>query len=176
MTEEEIEAIAARAAAATLGPWECDDDGHWIQSTSVFDRVYEPTHDRERRIIIDAANKPTDTDFIVHARADVPALIAALREAQSTIARVAAIHRPYGIYEECGHDHEPDEPGVTEVDDIGLVCAEGKMYDICGSCCAHDFEGGQDLECAENHVHAKGEAICDTFAALHAASVKSDGA
>ena len=111
--------------------------------------------------------------FPVGASGNVPALIAALREAQSTIARVAAIHRPYGIYEECGHDHEPDEPGVTEVDDIGLVCAEGKMYDICGSCCAHDFEGGQDLECAENHVHAKGEAICPTFSALHAVHDKS---
>jgi len=134
MTEEELDAIAARAAAATLGPW------------------------------IKAAITHMDEAF------------AERDEAQATIARVAAIHRPYGIYEECGHDHEPDEPGVTEVDDVGLVCAEGKLYDICGSCCAHDFEGGQNLECAENHMHAKGEAICDTFAALHAASVKSDGA
>ena len=106
---------------------------------------------------------------------EIETLKAALQKANATIARVAAIHRPYGIYEECGHDHEPDEPGVTEVDDVGLVCAEGKLYDICGSCCAHDFEGGQNLECAENHVHAKGEAICDTFSALHAASALKEG-
>ena len=100
MTEEEIEAIAARAAAATLGPWECDDDGHWIQSTSVFDLVYEPTHDRERRIIIDAANKPTDTNFIVHAREDVPALIAALREANAKIHKLLQLRPNVGVKKE----------------------------------------------------------------------------
>ena len=100
MTEEEIEAIAARAAAATLGPWECDDDGHWIQSTSVFDLVYEPTHDRERRIIIDAANKPTDTNFIVHAREDVPELIAALREANAKIHKLLQLRPNVGVKKE----------------------------------------------------------------------------
>ena len=101
------------------------------------------------------------------------ALIDALREAKATITRIAAIHRPYSIYQECGHDHEPDEPGVIDVDAVGLVCAEGKMYDVCGSCCSHDFEGGQDMECAENHLHSEDEAICPTFSALHAVHDKS---
>ena len=177
MTEQELEAISARAEAATPGPW------HKEYADGADDRpqVWVTTTDGDAEFSVGPVHYVThqtqhDGQFIADARTDVPALVAALREAQSTIARVAAIHRPYGIYEECGHDHEPDEPGVTEVDDVGLVCAEGKMYDICGSCCAHDFEGGQDAECAENHAHAKGEAICDTFAALHVASVKSDGA
>ena len=183
MTEQELEAISARAAAATPGPWlmEYADGADSIDLFGSEPIVFVTTPDDDAEFCIGKVHYVThqtqhDGQFIADARTDVPALVAALREAQSTIARVAAIHRPYGIYEECGHDHEPDEPGVTEVDDVGLVCAEGKMYDICGSCCAHDFEGGQDAECAENHAHAKGEAICDTFAALHAASVKSDGA
>lgn len=89
-------------------------------------------------------------------------------QAQATIARVAALHRPYSIYTECGHDHDPGEPGVLDVDDVGLVCDEGKMYDICASCCVHNSGSGQDMECMENHFHSKDAAICVTFSALHA--------
>ena len=83
---------------------------------------------------------------------------------KSAIDRITAIHRPYGIYEECGHDHEPNEPGVIEVNDIGLVCAEGKMYDICVSCCMGGLSStGQTETCASTHEHRLGEPICVTM-------------
>ena len=86
------------------------------------------------------------------------------KSCKSVIDRITAIHRPYSIYEECGHDHEPDGPGVTKVDDVGLVCAEGKMYEICVSCCMEGLSStGQTETCASSHEHKLGESICTTM-------------
>ena len=86
------------------------------------------------------------------------------KSSKSVIDRITAIHHPYGIYEECGHDHEPDESGVTEVDDVGLVCAEGKIYEICVSCCMEGLSStGQTETCASSHGHRLGESICATM-------------
>lgn len=62
-------------------------------------------------------------------------------ELTTTLAKVREIHRPFGIYTECGHDHDNDEdvltvgaPVIREVQDVGLVCDNGKLYDICTEC------------------------------------------
>ena len=63
MTEEELIEIEARAAAATPGPWK-NAGGYCDVCTS----------DQEKE-----ANRQANAEFVVHARADVPALLAEVR-------------------------------------------------------------------------------------------------
>lgn len=78
-----------------------------------------------------------------------------------------ALHKPYKIYDDCGHDHG-DEPGdespdatVVDVDGIGLTC--NHVYSICTHCCTDD---GQTEYCASGHDHGKDKPICETSAIL----------
>lgn len=95
MTNEELSAIEARANAATPGPWEKREVAHEA-SPYAPRRVYRVeiispqycmgrrTHSRGISQIVDYCDwtdHPANAAFIAHARADVPALIAALREA-----------------------------------------------------------------------------------------------
>lgn len=93
MTEDDLKAIEARAAAATPGPWiptarpegegswpvfflgtSCsDEDGTW----NVFARNHKGT----------LTESGKDAKFIAAARADVPALLAEVRRLRSTIVR-----------------------------------------------------------------------------------------
>jgi hypothetical protein len=86
MTDIDYDAIEARAAAATEGPWA--NLGHDIGQV-----VYDSQGPCELvgpvmlgRAIGEA--HPTDAEFIAHARTDIPALLTALRERDATIARV----------------------------------------------------------------------------------------
>lgn len=74
MTPEELEAIKQRVNAATPGPWEADYDPR----TDGADQIVDP-----QGFTICFMSVPSvsvdfdgDTDFIAHARADVPALVA----------------------------------------------------------------------------------------------------
>lgn len=69
-------------------------------------------------------------------------------------------HKPIGIYEECGHSHRGDEPNVREFDDVGLVCADGLMYEICASCCDWNPLSGQTEHCVTEHDHHHGGVHC----------------
>lgn len=69
-------------------------------------------------------------------------------------------HKPIGIYDECGHSHHPEEPGVKEIDDVGLVCAEGLTYEVCAACCEWTPLGGQTEHCASEHDHHWGGTHC----------------
>jgi hypothetical protein len=60
------------------------------------------------------------------------------------------LHRPFGIYEDCGHRHSEGDEGVTCIDDIGLTCA-AKLYDICAECCR---DGDYQSEACADHQHA----------------------
>ena len=64
MTDEEAQAIAARAEAATNGPWE---QPAYPSGTMVY-RLAERDH-------IADCEWATDADFIAHARTDIPALL-----------------------------------------------------------------------------------------------------
>lgn len=66
--------IEARANAATEGPWDVASDADtYLKPTDVVG----PGEPGERFIICEYAGQ--DAEFIAHARADVPALVAALR-------------------------------------------------------------------------------------------------
>lgn len=67
------------------------------------------------------------------------------------------LHAPYGIYDKCGHEHVDTEPGVREIDNVGLVCEAGLEFVVCSHCCANDGYG-QSEECAAAHDHAR---VCD---------------
>lgn len=82
MTDEELNAIEARCKAATPGPWLGDsgrdivvrDGGDWV---SVFDY------------------KAPNAEFIAHARADLPGLLAEVRRLQRLLAK-------YQVYADTG--------------------------------------------------------------------------
>jgi hypothetical protein len=72
--------------------------------------------------------------------------------------RARALHSEYKIYDECGHNHRYSEdgdlePGVIEVEDVGLVCEEGLQYVICRECCTHGGRQGQTVTCVDDHDH-----------------------
>lgn len=70
-------------------------------------------------------------------------------QASSAISAALDLHSPMRVFDECGHAHQVDDPGVHEVDEIGLVCEEAYSFTICRHCCA--WENGQTEACASNH-------------------------
>lgn len=74
--------------------------------------------------------------------------------------RIRDLHKPFYIYDECGHKHQEGDEGVTDVDDVGLVCKDGLIYAVCSACC---LEYGRQTEtCAGGHKHGTFEPICAT--------------
>ena len=81
MTEDEISAALARAAAAYDGPWWSSWEGRDHQSGDSFVGT-GPTDARGPDLYISADGQPAPVevlDFIAHAREDVPALVAEIR-------------------------------------------------------------------------------------------------
>ena len=65
---------------------------------------------------------------------DAPRAYAALRA-------VLEIHTPWGIYDDCGHDHQStDGPGVLDIEDVGLTCEEGRVQTVCRHCALTEDE------------------------------------
>lgn len=56
------------------------------------------------------------------------------------IQRIRRAHSPFGIYDECGHDHNEGDPSVIDVEDIGLSCKDGLRYQVCFECDTDDGE------------------------------------
>lgn len=89
----DFDAIRARLAAATPGPWEahCDDD--MDDPTIVAPSLRDPHEDRPRYVAQTAydnlsrttLNSAADAAFIAHARTDIPLLLAALDEARAEV-------------------------------------------------------------------------------------------
>jgi hypothetical protein len=93
--------------------------------------------------------------------------------AEAVIAKVRALHEPFSVYAECGHDHEPGDPGVEDVvEECGYTCA--KLYDICRLCCA-EGDDYQTESCISNHDHGPGKPICTTIAALNGTEEQKHG-
>ena len=87
--------IEARATAATEGPWEVDPftwkPGHPIPPSEWLGiEATGPVKGEVARIRPNEDEDHANAEFIAHARADVPALVAALRA-------VAAVHRPVTV-------------------------------------------------------------------------------
>ena len=74
MNQQELDAIRARADAATRGPWNVT-SVEWAGCFYVEGRDHEPLVEDDR-------------DFIAHARADIPALLDALDAAVAAIERL----------------------------------------------------------------------------------------
>jgi hypothetical protein len=101
MSEEELEAIGARAAAATPGPWAMSRD----EMSAGFGKhryvvVGTTTADGQRavdwRLLVEGmrgADAVHDAEFIAHARTDVPALLAEVARLKAALERaLLAIH------------------------------------------------------------------------------------
>ena len=85
----DLDAIEARANAATSGPWYQGRDGRRYESShEVFTR--EDMYDAESRDAYPQAARSEDAEFIAHAREDVPALVAAVRERDEMLAKISA--------------------------------------------------------------------------------------
>jgi hypothetical protein len=103
MTDAELDAIEARAADATPGPWSARRDGAvWqpgdmVTMAGAVATVTDPTHPSAVR----------DAAFIAAARADVPALVSALREARAACREAAVALTPK-------HLNADDCPGCGE--------------------------------------------------------------
>ena len=78
LTDADLDAIEQRANAATEGPWEAGDDdwdgGYIRMPADGFGVAYIATHIQQG-----ADEGCADAEFIAHARADVPALLAEVR-------------------------------------------------------------------------------------------------
>ena len=85
MTQEELEAIEAREAAATLGPWETtffsEDYGAGYGETTFF--VKRPDGNMWKIGLANSSEKCVkencNAEFIAHARQDMPALLAKVK-------------------------------------------------------------------------------------------------
>ena len=105
-------------------------------------------------------------DDLLDARERLPRYRRAIEAAQ-------ALHRPYGLYDKCGHDHgeEGEGEGIVQVYEIGLTCK--KMYDICWECCTDDAD--QTEECVSYHKHGPNLPICKTAEAIARALLGEEG-
>ena len=89
--------------------------------------------------------------------------LAAERDALAAkVERVRALHRAFGIYDECDCD-DPDPATHLDVDGVGLTC--NLMYRACAECCRDDVY--QTEGCASYHAHRLDEDYpCPTIRAL----------
>ena len=86
MTPQELDAIEARAAKATKGPWET----HLVDDTTIVSDNCEigttcdsSNTERDDGYNIEYERMEADADFIAHARQDIPDLLAALTAAKA---------------------------------------------------------------------------------------------
>jgi len=82
------------------------------------------------------------------------------------IDEIRQLHRPFRIYDECGHKHEEGEPGVKEIDEVGLVCEAGFQYEICRACCVDSHLDEMTETCATEHTHGANTPRCATIAII----------
>lgn len=101
---DRLEEIEARAKAATRGPWRTDwnakalPDGTEPCIVSETPAPDEPADDPTSKVVVGTGGcgvdglllREADGDFIAHARADVPWLVAQVRERDAEIARLRA--------------------------------------------------------------------------------------
>ena len=104
-----------------------------------------------------------DREFIQACSPDVVLALLAERDALAAkVERVRALHRAFGIYDECDCD-DPDPATHLDVDDVGLTC--NLMYRVCAECCRDDVYQTED--CANYHDHRLDEDYhCPTIRVL----------
>lgn len=93
MSGGEFAAIEARAAAATEGPWAVERWEDFAGKPSYY--VDGALRWREHLNTLSCEGDKDTAEFIAHAREDVPALLAAVRERDNTIARIREVLDDY---------------------------------------------------------------------------------
>lgn len=93
------------------------------------------------------------TDLAGQIRAKLPSVLRT--EAAHAIEAVLDLHKPFTVWDDCGHAHDYNEDwtvpeGLTDVNDVGLVCEDGVSYVICRHCCCGDSDY-QDESCVSAH-------------------------
>lgn len=84
-----------------------------------------------------------DLDVLPERRAEshrIERLYDRITELEARLEAVLTLHSPFGIYDECGLVLGV----IVAADGIGLVCAEGKLYEVCRTC--HYDMNGEPLE------------------------------
>lgn len=81
MSDDELDAIEQRCAAASPGPWESFIEGRDHVSGDTIIRIGGPVGDEPDMYVYRERDKASDADydFIAHARQDVPRLLAEIR-------------------------------------------------------------------------------------------------
>lgn len=116
-----------------------------------------------------AVGRPDEVWASPERRGNVKAEVERLVAERSVIEKIRELHKPFGIYTECDHDHteaDLENDLAFEIMEVGIVCEDGLMYQVCLSCCTGD--GFQTEDCATDHKHGKDEPICATSALLEA--------
>jgi hypothetical protein len=72
-----------------------------------------------------------------------------------------ALHAPFDVYGDCGHNHALNDPYALEIDGE-MRCSEGIVETVCVHCCVVDDR--QSETCATEHKHLPGDALCPTLA------------
>ena len=93
MSGGEFAAIEARANAATQGPWAVERWEDFAGKPSYY--VDGALRWREHLNTLSCEGDKDTAEFIAHAREDVPALLAAVRERDNTIARIREVLDDY---------------------------------------------------------------------------------
>jgi hypothetical protein len=83
ISQRDLEAIEARCAAATPGPWVSYVEGRDHTSGSSFIRTHNAAGERGEDIELSSGATQSDQDFIAHARQDIPLLLAEVRRLQT---------------------------------------------------------------------------------------------
>lgn len=113
MTEEELNAIEARANAATPGPWAA---AEYHPKTMLLYPIGNPaTQELLAYPIQGGENSQNNAAFIAHARRDVPALMAHIRELQQELAEAYAELNRYQAQAFRGVAYEPTEEVNVEI-------------------------------------------------------------
>lgn len=116
----DLDAIEARANAAPKGPWawQANEKGYPQQIVGNDDGLILVAE-----TFIGPEHFPSEAEFIAHARTDVPALIAALREAEAKLAAIRAhLDHVYAEDDEGEYGNIPDiyDPDFYRGLDFGL--------------------------------------------------------
>ncbi len=107
-----LDAIEARAAAATPGPWEVID---LIGSRPLRASVWT-TEDGVHDVCLAEETTPADAAFIAQARTDIPALLAVARALEEVQSWVGTLYRT--------EDGKPDQTwSVLRDEDWSALCA-----------------------------------------------------
>ena len=81
---------------------------------------------------------------------------------------VRDVHRPYPVYELCGHELGDAECDPIQLDDGTWTC--GPLVAVVCSACCIDSRGWPTDECEEDHEHGRDLPLCPTLAALEGAA------